>query len=35
MLEYLIKHNICKKLAPARISDLIGEDDPLRHIWEK
>lgn len=35
MLAYLIEHEILKRLAPAKISDFIGEEDPLRHILEK
>ncbi len=35
MLGYLIEHSICKRLAPAVVSDFIGEEDPLRHILEK
>ena len=35
MLAELIKVGICKKLEPAKMTDFIGEEDPLRHLIER
>jgi len=35
MLAELIEFNICKKLEPCKMTDFIGEEDPLRHRMEK